>query len=376
MGERGVFPMEMKNGTPMRTALYNEHKKLDAKMIDFHGWEMPLEYGSIIKEHMAVRTDVGIFDISHMGDIVISGHDAEAYVDYIFPSKVSDLKENKCMYTAFLNNDGNMIDDTIIYRLSREKFFLIPNASNIEKIYRWMIDNKNGYNVNIENYSNLISHIAVQGPRSEEIIRKLGMEFPEAFTFIYTDSQKHNALTDSGEIIISGTGYTGERGVELIIPNEIAADIWNNLLKEIYKINGLPCGLGARDTLRMEKGMLLSGQDFNENKNPYEASISFIVNFEHNFIGKEIVLEQKTQYNNIFRGFKLENRNIPRNGYDIYVNDNIEGKITSGTLSPILNIGIGLGYINKEYSKTGNEVFINIRNNKVKAEVVKPKIVK
>jgi aminomethyltransferase (EC 2.1.2.10) len=126
----------------------------------------------------------------------------------------------------------------------------------------------------------------------------------------------------------------------------------------------------------MEKGMLLSGQDFNENKNPYEASISFIVNFEHNFIGKETLLEQKTQYNNIFRGFKLENRNIPRNGYDIYVNDKIEGKITSGTLSPILNIGIGLGYINKEYSKTGNEVFINIRNNKVKAEVVKPKIVK
>ncbi len=368
--------MEMKNGIPMRTALYDEHKKLNATMIDFHGWEMPLQYTSIIKEHMAVRTDVGIFDISHMGDIVISGPDLEKYVDYIFPSKVSLLNNNECMYTAFLNPDGNMIDDTIIYRLSKEKFFLIPNASNIERIYKWMLDNKKNYSVNIENHSNEISHIAVQGPRSIDVLRKLGMEFPEQFKFLYSNSKKYNIITGSNEIIISGTGYTGEKGVELIVPNEASADLWNNVLNEIKKMNGLPCGLGARDTLRMEKGMLLSGQDFNENKNPYEASISFIVNFNHDFIGKDPLLKQKNEYTNIFRGFKLENRNIPRNGFDIYVNGNIEGKITSGTVSPILNIGIGLGYINRKYSKSGNEAFIKIRENMVKAEVVKPKILK
>jgi aminomethyltransferase len=376
MGERGAFPMELKKGIPMRTALYDEHKKLNAKMIDFHGWEMPLEYISIIKEHMSVRTNVGIFDISHMGDIVISGPDSAKYVDYIFPSKVSSLGNNKCMYTAFLNNEGNMIDDTIIYRLSEEKFFLIPNASNINKIYNWMVSNKNGLNVIIENYSDSISHIAVQGPKSEEIIKKMGMDFPETFTFIYNDSKINNIITGKNNIIISGTGYTGEKGVELVVPNEIAPEIWNTFLKQIKEIGGLPCGLGARDTLRMEKGMLLSGQDFNEDKNPYESSISFIVNFDHDFIGKQALLKQKTEFNNIFRGFKLESRNIPRNGFDIYVNDKVEGKITSGTLSPVLNIGIGLGYINRKYSKTGSEVFIKIRENKIKAEVVKPKILK
>jgi len=368
--------MELKNGTPLRTALYDEHKKLNATMIDFHGWEMPLQYTSIIKEHMAVRTNVGIFDISHMGDIVISGPDSNNYVDYIFPSKVSSLNNNECMYTAFLNNSGNMIDDTIIYRLSDERFFLIPNASNIEKIYKWMVDNKKNYNVNIENRSNEISHIAVQGPDSMDILKKLGMEFPEQFKFIYSDSKKYNIISKSNEIIISGTGYTGEKGVELIMPNELAGEMWNNLLNEIKEVNGLPCGLGARDTLRMEKGMLLSGQDFNENKNPYEASISFIVNLDHEFVGKDALIKQKTEYTNIFRGFKLENRNVPRNGFDIYINGNIEGIITSGTVSPILNTGIGLGYINRKFSKTGTEAFIKIRDNMVKAEIVRPKILK
>ncbi|AGO60926.1 MULTISPECIES: glycine cleavage system aminomethyltransferase GcvT [Ferroplasma] len=368
--------MEVKNGTPLRTALYDEHKKLNATMIDFHGWDMPLQYTSIIKEHMSVRNDVGMFDISHMGDIVISGPGSDNYVDYIFPSRISLLKNNECMYTAFLNPSGNMIDDTIIYRLSGEKFFLIPNASNIDKIYKWMIDNKKDYDVTIENYSNIISHIAVQGPKSVDVLKNLGMEFPEQFKFLYSDAKKYNAITGKNEIIISGTGYTGEKGVELIVPNELAADMWNSVLNEVKKLNGLPCGLGARDTLRMEKGMLLSGQDFNENKNPYEASISFIVNIDHEFIGKEALMKQKNEYTDIFRGFKLENRNIPRNGFNIYINGNIEGTITSGTVSPILNTGIGLGYINRKYSKSGTEAFIKIRDNMVKAEIVKPKILK
>lgn len=376
MGERGAFPMEVKKGIPMRTALYDEHRRLGAKMIDFHGWEMPLEYSSIINEHMSVRNNVGIFDISHMGDIVISGQDADSYVDYIFPSKVSLLKENECMYTSFLNETGNMIDDTIIYRISSNKFFLIPNASNIDKIYNWMIENKNNYVVDIKNYSDKISHIAVQGPESIKIINDLGMEFPETFKFLYHKYDAYNEITDNNNIIISGTGYTGEKGVELIVPNERAPEIWELVLKEVEKNDGSPCGLGARDTLRMEKGMLLSGQDFNENKNPYEASVSFIINYDHEFIGKNELIKQKTEYNDIFRGFKLENKNIPRNGFDIYVNGDRVGNITSGTVSPILNIGIGLGYIDRKYSKTGNNVYIQIRGKPVKAEISKPRIIK
>ena len=376
MGEGGVFPMELKNGIPMRTALYDEHKKLGAKMIDFHGWEMPLEYSSIINEHMSVRTCVGVFDISHMGDIVISGSDVDNYVDYIFPSKVSLLKENECMYTSFLNGSGNMIDDTIIYRISSNKFFLIPNASNINKIYNWMVENKKTYDVDIKNYSDKISHIAIQGPESIKVINDLGMEFPETFKFLYNQVEVYNEITGNNSIIISGTGYTGERGVELVVPNKIAVKMWKSILNNVEKIGGKPCGLGARDTLRMEKGMLLSGQDFNENKNPYEASISFIINYDHEFIGKEKLIEQKTEYRDIFRGFKLENKNIPRNGFNIYINEEKIGNITSGTISPILNIGIGLGYIDRKYGKTGNNVYIQIRGKPVKAEVSKPKIIK
>ena len=376
MGEGGAFPMELKNGISMKTALYDEHKKLGAKMIDFHGWEMPLEYNSIINEHMSVRTSVGVFDISHMGDIVISGNDADNYVDYIFPSKVSLLKENECMYTSFLNESGNMIDDTIIYRISSNKFFLIPNASNIDKIYNWMVENRKNYDVNIKNYSDKISHIAVQGPESVKVINDLGMEFPETFKFLYNQADVYNEITGANNIIISGTGYTGEKGVELVIPNKIAVKMWKSVLDNVEKIGGKPCGLGSRDTLRMEKGMLLSGQDFNENKNPYEASISFIINYDHEFIGKEKLIEQKTEYRDIFRGFKLENKNIPRHGFDININEEKIGIITSGTVSPILNTGIGLGYIDKKYSKTGNNVYIQIRGKPVKAEVSKPKIIK
>ncbi len=369
--------MEVKKGIPSKTELNNEHKKLNAKMIDFHGWEMPLEYSGIIYEHLAVRKHVGIFDISHMGDIIISGNEANKFVDYIFPSKVSSLNVNECLYTSFLDENAMMIDDTVIYRLNTDKFFLIPNAATIDKIYNWLLKNKNNYDVNICNCSDKISHIAVQGPDSYNVLNDINIEIPENFKAVYHKINYNNVLTEDNSIIVSGTGYTGEKGVELIVPNEIASEIWEELLKKIKKYNGLPCGLGSRDTLRMEKGMLLSGQDFNENKNPYEASVSFIINYDHNFIGKNKLLDAKENYNNIFRGFILENKNIPRNGFEIYSNNNeLIGNITSGTLSPILNCGIGLGYINKKYNKINDIIYIKIRNNMVKGKISRPKILK
>ncbi len=367
--------MELKKGIPYKTELNNGHKKLNAKMINFHGWEMPLEYSGILYEHMSVRKHVGIFDVSHMGDIIIEGEDANKFVDYIFPSKVSLLNTNECLYTSFLDNNANMIDDTIIYRLDKDKFFLIPNAGTIEIIYNWLLKNKEGYDVSISNYSDKISHIAVQGPDSYNVLNDMDIEIPENFKVKYHKIGFKNILTGDNNIIVSGTGYTGERGVELILPNEIAAQIWEELLIKIKKYNGLPCGLGARDTLRIEKGMLLSGQDFNDDKTPYEASISFIINYDHDFIGKDKLLKSKENYNNIFRGFILENKNIPRNGFEIYSNDNkLIGYITSGTLSPILNYGIGLGYINRKYNKINNEIYIKIRGNLVKGKISKPKI--
>ncbi len=366
--------MELKKGIPSRTSLYDEHLKLNAKMIDFHGWNMPLEYTKIIDEHLAVRNNVGIFDISHMGDIVISGKNSNEFVDNLFPTKVSDLRTNECVYTSFLNDDAKMIDDTIIDRINQNKFFLIPNAANINKIFNWMNINKKNYDVEIIDYSDKISHIAIQGPKTEDVLNELGIKMPTQFRLLFEEINYNNPLIDDKKMIVSGTGYTGEKGVELIIPNEYAPELWEKIIKILPKYNGLPCGLGARDTLRMEKGMLLSGQDFNEDKTPYEASISFIINYDHNFIGKNKLIESKSNYKIIFRGFKLNGKNIPRNGFKIYHNNEMVGNVTSGALSPILNCGIGLGYIKKSFMKSKESVFIDIRGKKIEAYVSKPKL--
>ncbi len=373
-GEGGAFPMELKKGIPLRTALYNEHLKLNARMTNFHGWEMPLEYTKIVEEHMAVRRNVGIFDVSHMGDVIIEGNDANKFVDYIFPTKISDLNIGECTYTAFLDTDGKMIDDTIIYKLWDDKYFLIPNAANIERIINWLNKNSTGYSIKIINHSDEISHIAVQGPKTPEVLGEMKIEMPENFHFLLNNIQFLNPLLNENFMMVSGTGYTGERGVELIIPNEIAPSLWEKLLDIIKNYDGRPCGLGARDTLRMEKGMLLSGQDFNEDKTPYEASVSFIVNLNHEFIGREKLIENKNNFKIIFRGFILENKNIPRPGFKIYHNDDEIGYITSGSVSPILNTGIGLGYINKDFMKSNEPVYIKIRDKYVKAQISKPKL--
>lgn len=358
-----------------RTPIYEEHIKLNAKMIDFSGWEMPLEYSKILEEHMAVRNNVGIFDVSHMGDVIIEGPESNEFVDYLFPTKVSDLKENQCVYTAFLDENGNIIDDTIIYRLGDFKFFFVPNAGTTDLIMDWVNSHKGNYNVNINNVSKKIGSIALQGPKSEDVLKDMKIDMPEPFTFYSVDIGLRNEITGNNDMIISGTGYTGEKGIEFIIPEEYSKDLWRRLIEVIGKYNGLPCGLGARDTLRMEKGMLLSGHDFNRDKNPYECSISFIVNLDHDFIGKESLERKKDTSNLRFRGFILEGRGIPRQGYAVYIGENKIGEITSGTSSPVIGKGIGLGYIDKKYMKAGTEVEVDVRGRKISATVAKPKIV-
>ncbi len=356
-----------------RTPLYDEHVKLGAKIIDFHGWDMPLQYTKILEEHMAVRKNVGIFDVSHMGDITVEGPDAEKFLDSIFPTKISSLKEGEATYTAFLKEDGTIIDDTIVYRLGKEKFFFVPNASTIEIIFNWVNKNKKNFNVEIKNISSDISCIAVQGPKSPEIIKKMGLEFPEPFHFIEeTGSYNINKITNSNSIIVSGTGYTGEIGIELLVSSSNAPEVWKKLLRLISEVSGLPCGLGSRDTLRMEKGMLLSGTDFNGDRNPYECSISFIVNNESEYIGKK-ALENKGDY--IFRGFKLEGKSIPRAGSEVYLGDEKIGVITSGTLSPVLDCSIALGFVKRKYMKSGPSVKISVRERKIDATMGRPKIV-
>ncbi len=356
-----------------RTPLYDEHVKLGAKIIDFHGWDMPLQYTKILEEHMAVRKHVGIFDVSHMGDITVKGPDAEKFLDSIFPTTVSSLKNGEATYTAFLKEDGTIIDDTIVYRLEKEEFFFVPNASTIELIFDWVNKNKKNYNVDITNISSDICCIAVQGPKSPEIIEKMGLHFPEPFHFNEKiGNYSVNRITGNKSIIVSGTGYTGETGVELLVSSSDAPAVWNRVLELITELSGLPCGLGARDTLRMEKGMLLSGTDFNGDRNPYECSISFIVNNEGNYIGKK-ALENKGNF--IFRGFKLNGKLIPRAGSEVFLDGQKIGIITSGTLSPVLDSSIALGFVQRKYMKSGPDVKISIRDRMVDATMGRPKIV-
>ena len=359
-----------------RTPLYEEHVKLNAKIIDFHGWDMPLQYSKIMEEHMAVRKHVGIFDVSHMGDIVVEGKDAPDFLDHMFPTKVSSLENNNAVYTAFLNDQGNIIDDTIVYRISETRFFFVPNASMIDIIHSWVLKNAGGYSIKIDNYSDDIACIALQGPYSKSVIDDLGMQDPGPFKFNELSSRKinfsANKLTEHETAIISGTGYTGEHGVEILCNSKNAVPVWQALVNSINRYSGAPCGLGCRDTLRMEKGMLLSGTDFHENRNPYECSISFIVTNDGDFIGKNAIAIKK---NEVFRGFILDSKIIPRAGNAINYNGKTIGSVTSGTLSPILEKSIALGFINKDFSKSGNGVKIEIRNRELEARVSKPKMV-
>lgn len=358
-----------------RTPLYERHIEAAARMTEFGGWEMPLQYTRITEEHMAVREHVGIFDVSHMGDVVIKGPDASKFTDYLLPSQASGLEDGKCTYTAFLNDNGMMIDDTIIYRRSKDEFFFVPNAGPTESIVNWVNRHKKDFNVEILNFSDEISSIALQGPESPEVLEEMGLSLADPFTFYETKIDVDNPMTNEKSMIISGTGYTGEKGIEFILPNGVAVELWDRLSRLISKRKGLPCGLGARDTLRMEKGMVLSGHDFNQDRSPYECSISFIMNTDHDFLGKEKVLENKEHSKERFRGFIMEDKGIPREECQVLVGENVIGKVTSGTMSPVLKKGIGLGFVDKNYMKQGTEVSIDIRGNKYRATVSRPKIV-
>lgn len=359
--------------TNNRTPLYEEHVKLGAKIIDFHGWDMPLQYTRILEEHMAVRKNVGIFDVSHMGDVMVSGKDATAFLNHMFPTDVSVLNSGEAVYTAFLNESGKIIDDTIVYRLGDDKFFFVPNASMIDTMLEWVNRNREGFDVNITNYSDDIACIAVQGPESRDVVSRLNLPFADGFKFNIVDGNySNNSLTGSNSIIVSGTGYTGEPGVELLVPAKDAPSIWRKVMDIIKEKSGLPCGLGSRDTLRMEKGMLLSGTDFSSDRNPYECSISFIVNNQGDYIGKKSI-ENKGDY--IFRGFRLSGKMIPRVGSKVFLDDQEIGVITSGTLSPVLDTAIALGFVKRKFMKSGPSVKISIRDRMFDAEMGRPKIV-
>ena len=361
-----------------KTPLCKEHVKLGAKMVPFGGWEMPLQYGSIIDEHLTVRNYAGLFDVSHMGEFFIYGPESINFLQKLVPQNISKLTTGKAVYSQLINPNAGIIDDLIIYRLEDKEynpsFLLIVNASRIDDDLHWIEFNKKNdqFDIEIENKSAELAMIAIQGPLATEIIEEFGLskeDQPSRFSIKETN-------LDSFKVFISRTGYTGEDGFEIIINNKEAPSLWQELLSKSEKYGLKPIGLGARDTLRLEAAMLLYGQDMNEKTTPVEASLgwSIPIDKEEDYYGKNIILSQLSNENldKILVGFRMLDKSIPRHDYEIFKDDEKVGYVTSGGIAPFVGANIGLGYVSTKIpTSIGTKIDINIRGKLHPAEMVK-----
>ena len=354
-----------------QTILFEKHKALNAKIVPFAGFDMPVEYSGVTDEHLTVRNGAGVFDVSHMGEIIVEGEKSLDFLQYITTNDVAKLTTGQAQYTCFPNGKGGIVDDLLIYKLEEKKYLLVVNAANIEKDYNWVVS-RNSFGVTITNESDNYSQLAVQGPKAIEILQKLtpvDLSSIRFYTFVVGE------FAGIKDIIISATGYTGAGGFEIYCKNEYAKEIWDKVFEAGKTFDIKPIGLAARDTLRLEMGYCLYGNDIDDTTSPLEAGLGWIVKLKDKpqFIDSDLYKKQKEE--GITRklvGLKMEERGIPRHGYDIVdTNDTSIGTVTSGTMSPVLKQGIALGYVNKEFSGAGNTVYIKIRNKTLKALIVK-----
>lgn len=351
------------------TPLYNAYKEYGGKIVEFAGWAMPIQYQGIISEHNAVRNAAGLFDVSHMGEVVIRGTDAAPYLQNLVTNDVSVLKNDQILYTLMCYENGGIVDDLLVYKFSNEHFCLVINACNIEKDFSWMVKRTDIYDVEITNCSCNVAQIAIQGPKSQKILQKLtdtDLNNIEFFNF------KNDVLIDGIKCIVSRTGYTGEDGFEVYTQIDKIEKLWHKLLK-IGKEEGIkPAGLGCRDTLRFEASLPLYGNEISEEINPLEAGLAYFVKLQkQSFIGKEALLSQlKEGFKRKLVGFEMKDRGIPRHGYKVTVLGEEIGVVTTGYLSPTLKKNIGLALLDIKYCKLGTEIEIVIRDKSLKAEVI------
>ena len=351
------------------TLLHDKQVELGAKMVDFAGWHMPVQFTSILEEHKNVRDNAGLFDVSHMGEVFVSGKDALDFLNSIVPQELSKLYDSKAIYCQLPNKNGGLIDDLIIYKLEDEKYLLIVNASRIDEDVNWIVRNSMGYDVYIDNQSHNYSLLAIQGPKAGDILKKLG----------YTDKQEFftikPATIDDMEVMISRTGYTGEDGYEILLKNKDAIKMWDLLLEKGKEFSLMPIGLGARDTLRLECALHLYGNDLDENTTPIEAGLSWSIPKDKvaDYNGKEVIMEQmKNGVEKKFSGIKLTTRAVPRRECEVYFNGEKVGNVTSGGFAPSLNETIALCYVkNVKEICTGANVQVMIREKLYDAVVVK-----
>jgi aminomethyltransferase len=355
--------------TLKRTPLFEEYNQFGAKTIDFGGWDLPVQFTSIKEEHEAVRTKAGLFDVSHMGEIEVQGIDSLSYLQKMMTNDVSLLKDGAAQYTAMCYENGGTVDDLLVYKKGDNNYLLVVNASNIEKDYEWLADHVFGA-VELKNVSNETAQLAIQGPLAEMILQKLTTTNLAEIKFF---KFKENVNINNVEALVSRTGYTGEDGFEIYCKANLAVELWHAILVAGNEEGIVPCGLGARDTLRFESNLPLYGQELSKDITPLEAGIGFAVkvNKEADFFGKDVLKKQKdTGLTRKIVGVEMIDKGIPRHGYEVFVGDKEVGLVTTGTQSPLSKRNIGLALLLVEYIELGTIVEIQVRQKRLKAKVV------
>ena len=351
------------------TALTEKHIALGAKMVPFAGYNMPVQYEGVNAEHETVRNGVGVFDVSHMGEFILKGPNALALIQKFSSNDASVLFDGKAQYSCMPNGKGGIVDDLIIYRVAENEYFLVVNASNIEKDWNW-ISSLNDLGVEMQNVSDDYSLLAIQGPKAAEAMQSLtDVNLSEMVYYTF----QHGKFAGVDNVMISATGYTGSGGFEIYVKNQDIEHVWNEVFKAGASFGIKPIGLAARDTLRLEMGFCLYGNDIDDTTSPLEAGLGWITKFTKDFVDSDFLKKQKEEgVTRKLVAFEMIDRGIPRHDYPILdSNGNVIGKVTSGTMSPSMKFGIGLGYVTREFSALESEIFIQIREKGVKAKVVK-----
>lgn len=351
------------------TALTHIHEQLGAKMLPFAGYNMPILYEGVNAEHETVRNGVGVFDVSHMGEFLLTGENALALIQKVTSNDASTLTVGRAQYSCLPNREGGIVDDLIIYRMKEEQYLLVVNASNIEKDWEW-ISSFNDMNVEMRNISDEFSLLAVQGPKAVEAMQSLTSIDLSAIPYYHFEVADFAGFP---YVIISATGYTGSGGFEIYCKNDQVETVWNKVFEAGAAYGIKPIGLAARDTLRLEMGFCLYGNDINDTTSPLEAGLGWITKFTKDFVNSENLKKQKENgVNKKLVAFEMQERAVPRHDYEIVDADGvIIGHVTSGTMSPSMGVGIGLGYVTVNHSAVDSPIYIRIRKNDVPAKVVK-----
>ena len=351
------------------TPLLDLHKELGAKLVPFVGWNMPIQFAGVLSEHICVRERVGLFDVSHMGEIEVKGKDAKKFLQFLLSNNVEKMFDGSILYSLMCYETGGVVDDLLAYRFSENHYFLCVNASNSDKDYDWIARHASSFNVNIKNTSSETSQLALQGPDAKNVLQSLcdiSLDDLSYYNF-------RKGMVNNVESLISRTGYTGEDGFELYLSPEKVSEVFRSLMEQGRSYGIQPIGLGARDTLRIEMGYPLYGNEIDNNPTPLDAGLGWVIKFDKGeFLGRGSLLNQKEQgsLRRKLVGLKLLTRGVPRAHYQVFKNGESVGEVTSGTFSPTLSTGVGLCYVSSEYSDIGNHLDVKIRDQLVAAEVI------